>query len=207
MPSLERRSLSDRLLWYKISFKLSLDGELVHIHTLPPWTPWLLPLLRASLRCGVGPNHIPRCDERHKRCQQHHKQVIYSLRSTLQVKRCCSLRFSKIGSFPTLLLHHCFHTISQALFLALLLGFTPPTSRLRLLALPVTCVFFLLLFFPPNLIYSYSRPSVLCSPAILSASSSNIWTPALFPAGPSVRKVPPPAMVGGSKLSNRRPLL
>lgn len=61
------------------------------------------------------------------------------------------------SSVPFFLLHPLTHNILQALLSILVLGFTHPTSAIRLLVFPFHCLFLLLLFFPPYPVFNSSR--------------------------------------------------
>lgn len=56
------------------------------------------------------------------------------------------------------LLHPLTHNVLQALLSVIVLGFTHPTSNIRLVALFISCLFPLLLFYPPHPVFDYSRP-------------------------------------------------
>lgn len=62
------------------------------------------------------------------------------------------------SSIPTFLLHPLTHNILQALLSIWVLGFTHSTSAIRPLACLLSCLFPLLLFFPPYRVFDQSRP-------------------------------------------------
>lgn len=62
------------------------------------------------------------------------------------------------SSLPFFLLHPLTHNILQALLSILVLGFTHPTSTIRPVAFLLSCLFPLLLFFPPYPVFDRSRP-------------------------------------------------
>lgn len=66
---------------------------------------------------------------------------------------------SRMESFITFsLLHPLTHNFLQALLSVFVLGFTHPASNIRLVALLISFLFPLLLFFPPHPVFDYSRP-------------------------------------------------
>lgn len=62
------------------------------------------------------------------------------------------------SSLPFFLLHPLAHNILQALLSIGVLGFTHPTSAIRTVAVLLSCVFPLLLFFPSYPVFDHSRP-------------------------------------------------
>ena len=75
------------------------------------------------------------------------------------------------SSVPFFLLHPLTHNILQALLSVSVLAFTHPTSAIRLIAFPFSCLFLLLLFFPPYPVFdSYRLLSALCAANTLGFS-------------------------------------